>query len=146
MKKSYWLDPRDKPALLVALMHQLAGNAHIVFEGDQEDMESLDFSPIRGIFEGLVTPFNNEWREDSKSLVLPLTNDTIRQILDVVLPEDRIIHNVGAIQIEKDGQVQFMAGDNFHNECVSVGPAVPEQLLKDLVASGILKAYQSAEQ
>jgi hypothetical protein len=28
MKRTYFLDPRDKPALLVALMHRLAGNAH----------------------------------------------------------------------------------------------------------------------
>ena len=30
----YWIVPRDKPGLLVAMMHALAGNTRISFEGD----------------------------------------------------------------------------------------------------------------
>lgn len=146
MKQTYFLDPRDKPGLLVALMRQLAGNAHIALEGDREDMETMDFSVIPDAVEGLVAPFRHEWDKNGKFIVLPLTDDTIAPILEEVLPEGRIVHKVGAIQIEKDGDIQFLAGDNFHRESVSVGPAVPERLLRDLMASGVLWTYYSIEE
>ena len=143
MKQTYWLDPRDKPGLLIALMRLLAGNSHIAFEGDPDDMAEMNFTSIPGVREGIVAPFKNEWGKNAKVIILPLENDTIPLILREVLPEGRIVHKVGAIQIEKDGEIQFLAGDNFQRECVSVGPAVPEEVLDKLVAVGILRAYHT---
>jgi hypothetical protein len=145
MKRTYWLDPRDKPALLIALMRQLAGNAHIAFEGDRKDMDNMNFSAIQSVVENLKTPFKHEWNANGAAVVLPLNNHTIGPILKQILPEGRFVHEIEAIQIEKDGQIEFIAGDNFHRECVSVGPAVPERLLHDLLDSGILRGYYSVK-
>ena len=60
MKRTYWLDPLDKPALLVALMRQLAGDTHIAFEGDGEDIDAMNISAIPGAVEGLKPPFTHE--------------------------------------------------------------------------------------
>ncbi len=144
MKKAFWLDPRDKPALLMRLMQYFAGSAHIALEGERENMETMDFSRVQGNIEGLIPPFRHEWGANGKAVVLPLKKDTIKLILDEVLPEGRIVQKVGAIQIEKDGEIVFIAGDNFHRECVSVGNGVPEQLLKEMVASGVLRGYSAA--
>jgi hypothetical protein len=110
MKQTYFLDPRDKPGLLIALMRHLAGNAHIALEGDQEDMVCMNFDAIPGAVESLVPPFEHQWDQNSRLIVLPLTNETIEPILVEVLPEGRIVHKVGPIQIEKDGDIQFLSG------------------------------------
>jgi hypothetical protein len=135
MIQAFWLDPRDKPALLIILMKALAGDAHIAFEGDLSD---LDFSQIADATASL----HRESPESETMVVLPLEIDTIKPILDQVLPEGRIVKKIVAIQIEKSGQVEFMAGDNFHRECVSVGPAVKQSLLQELVARGIIRSYE----
>jgi hypothetical protein len=145
MKQAFFLDTRDKPGLLIALMHALAGNAHLALEGDRDRMSEMDFDKIPGAKEGIVSPFGSEWDENARFVVLPLESDSIPLILREILPKGRIVHDVGAIQIEKNGEIQFLAGDNFHRESVSVGPGVPEQLLKSLVASGILRAYYSTQ-
>ena len=145
MKRKYWLDPRDKPALLIALMRHLAGNAHIAFEGDRKDMDKMNFGAIQGVVKNLKTPFKHEWDANGAAIVLPLNNHTINPILKEILPQGRIVHKIGAIQIEKDGQIEFIAGDNFHRECVSVGEDVPERLLQDLFDSGILRGYYSVK-
>src|ERR1700690_3543313 len=146
MKKAYILDPRDKLALLTALMRMLAGDAHIALEGDIEAMSEMDFGTIPGVIENVLPPFRREWNGDSKFIVIPLTPQTIAPILKEVLPEGRIVHKIGAIQIERHGEIQFFAGDNFHRECVSVGQAVPVELLGDLVISGVLRAYYTPEE
>jgi len=111
-----------------------------------EDMKEMNFSTIPGVSEGLVPPFKHEWDKNGKFIVIPLTAETIEPILKQVLPEGRIVHKVGAIHIEKNGEIQFLAGDNFHRECVSAGAAIREQLLKDLLTSGVLRAYYTPEE
>ncbi|MBN1437539.1 MAG: hypothetical protein JW936_10740 [Sedimentisphaerales bacterium] len=143
MRQAYWLDPRDKPGLLMAVMRQLAGNAHLALEGYEDDMAEMSFDQIQGVREGIVPPFRHEYDEKAKFVVLPLEADTMPLIMQEILPEGRIVHKVGAIQIEKNGAIEFLVGDNFDQECVSAGPGVPEQLLRDLVVSGVLRAYRS---
>jgi hypothetical protein len=146
MKRAFFLDTGDKPGLLVSLMRFFAGSAHIALEGNQDDMSGMNFETIPGFKEGLVGPFDSEWSSDrNRFIVLPLETETIPLIMSEILPEGRVIHKVGAIQIEKNGEIQFLAGHHFYRECASVGPGAPEQLLKSLVASGILRAYYSTQ-
>jgi hypothetical protein len=142
MIRTFWLDPRDKPGLLVAVMKILAGNAHISFEGD---FIKCDFSDFKSAVYTETEYIKREYDSQGKGpiIVLPLEPDTIKPILKQVLPEGRIVHEIGAIQIEKNGKVEFVAADNFHRECVSVGSAVPEDFLKQLVQSGVLRGYKS---
>jgi hypothetical protein len=48
-----------------------------------------------------------------------------------------IIH----IQIEKHGQLQFGAYDNFYPECVYFGIAVKPELIESLISQGIMRPY-----
>jgi hypothetical protein len=48
-----------------------------------------------------------------------------------------IIH----IQIEKDGQLQFGAYDNFYPECIYFGSAVKEGVIQSLVSQNITRPY-----
>ncbi len=48
-----------------------------------------------------------------------------------------IIH----IQIEKDGQLEFGAYDNFYPECIYFGSAVKEGVIQSLVSHNIMRPY-----
>jgi hypothetical protein len=141
MNRAFWLDPKDKPGLLIAMMKALAGNAHISFEGD---LTECDFSDFRSAVhtETEYIKRENEPKKESPIIILPLEPETIKPILKQVLPEGRVVHKIIAVQIEKDGKIEFMAGDNFHRECVSVGSGVAEELLQQLIQMGVLRGYK----
>ncbi len=44
---------------------------------------------------------------------------------------------IEAMQIYRNGQRAFLAGDSFHEECISVWPAAPADLLDQLVSDGL---------
>jgi hypothetical protein len=131
---TYWLNARDKRGLLVALMNELYGNAEIELSGK---LSSFDFSNIP---KANVDSFLEETEEDS-IIILKLEKETIEAILNQILPKERFIKEIMFISIQKEGNVEFLAGDNFHNECISVGPAVSKTLLDRLVSQGILRKY-----
>jgi hypothetical protein len=136
----YWLIARDKPGLLIAMMRHLAGEAHISFEGDLSRCEfpsSLDPSAVE-------TPALQRSTSYPKQdfVVLPLTPESVRPILDVVLPHDRYLEDIIHIQIERAGDLQFGSYDNFHHECiVGFPPAVTPKLLNQLQSTGILRSW-----
>jgi hypothetical protein len=66
--------------------------------------------------------------------------DSAEVITKWIVP--RVVRDVRALQIVRDENIEFMAGDNFHRECVSVGPAVPETVLRDLIEAGIIRGYK----
>jgi hypothetical protein len=139
-QEKYRLVPRDKAGLLIAMMKALAGNAHISFEGKLLQCEfppELDRSTeeTATLRRGTIVPVQD-------FVVLPLEQETIRPILDTVLPNSRFMNDVIHVQIEKGGALQFGAYDYFHPDCVGCGPDVPQQLLEQLRLGGVLRSYQ----
>jgi hypothetical protein len=140
-QEKYWLVPRDKAALLIAMMKALAGNAHISFEGN---LSRCEFPPeLHRSVEETATLRRGTIAPVQDFVVLPLEQETIRPILDTVLPDSRFMNDVIHVQIEKGGTLQFWAYDNFHPDCVGCGPDVPRQLLEQLRLSGVLRSYQT---
>jgi hypothetical protein len=147
MKQVYWLDPIDKPALLAALMRELAGEAEIALEGEASELAAFNFGAVSGVREGVALPFREEWRgKTGKMLIMPLNASTVGPILKELLRKVRALQRVGAIQIQCGGKVEFLAGDNFHRECVSVGPGVTVELLKMLVGERVIAAYRTHDE
>jgi len=147
MKQVYWLDPIDKLALLSTLMRKLAGEAEIALEGEANELTAFDFSAISGVREGVASPFREECGgKSSKMLIMPLNAATVEPILEELLWKDRAMQRVGAIQIQCGGQVEFLAGDNFHRECVSVGPGVTVEFLERLVGERVIAAYRTQDE
>lgn len=141
MIQAYWLDARDKPGLLVRLMKFLTGSARIML---QRNLSNCDFRSIPGSQNSDLAPLHPmTGPNEGPHVVLTLESDTVQPILEQVLPHGRIVREIEHIQIEKNGELQFMAGDNFHNECISVGPGVPEAFLKELVSCGILRGFKT---
>ena len=108
-----WL-VRDKSRLLLEIMEELAGNAHISFEGDLQGFKLNKFADVSGE-ETAVLRRNMIWpRQDL--LVLPLGALMGQRILAAI--GGAVPRRINYIQIKKDGIVQFAAYDNFHPECL----------------------------
>lgn len=140
MAKAYWLDPRDKPALLLRMIDELGEGARIALQGD---LSACDFDGVPGKLDGLVDPFRDE-HGGAHAVVLPVTGQVVDLIKRHLFPEGRILRDLGAIQIESRGRIEFVAADHFHRECVSAGSAVPETFLQELVDAGILRGFRRA--
>jgi hypothetical protein len=127
----------DKRRLLLALMEELAGGAHVSFEGD---LRGLTLSNIPGASGQPTTALRRStvWPKQDFAIV-PLEPSMERKIIAAIggtVPA-AIIH----IQIEKDGQLQFGAYDNFHQECIYFGNAVKEAVIQSLVSQNIMRPY-----
>jgi hypothetical protein len=130
---------RDKPRLLLALMEELAGNAHISFEGD---LRHFNLNKFAGASENetAVLKRNTLW-PTQEFVVIPLAPSMGQQVLAAIsraVPW-RIIH----IQIERDGVLQFAAYDSFHAECLVWGPALKTEFFESLVKQGVLEARRT---
>jgi hypothetical protein len=138
-KDRYWIVPRDKAGLLVAMMRALAGGASISFEGDLS----------RCTFPAGLRPTGDETpalrrhtavpRQDFR--VLSLEPETLPQILEVVLKDSRSMKDIVHIQIEKGGRLEFGSYDNFHSECVAAFHGVSTDLLNRLQQKGVIRSW-----
>ena len=128
---------QDKRRLLLALMEELAGDAHVSFEGD---LQQLTLTRIPGASEEpTATLKRNTLRPKQDFIIVPLQPSMAKSIIAAIggTVPNAIIH----IQIEKDGLLQFGAYDNFHPKCIYFGSAVNEAVIESLVSQGIMRPY-----
>jgi hypothetical protein len=143
MEQTFWIDPRDKGALLIAVMRELAGDdSSLALEAESDEMDALDLNSIAGSVYEMTPPFSHQWRPDARAVVLPLTVHTVKPIYTRLVSEGRFVRHIGAIQIQRGGEIQFLVGDNFHRECVSCGPGISEAFLDSLLQKGIIRSFK----
>ncbi|MEN8221199.1 MAG: hypothetical protein ABFS56_33580, partial [Pseudomonadota bacterium] len=75
---------------------------------------------------------------------LKLTENNIKPILKQIQPSGNFIKKVSHIQIIKGNKIQVLIGDNFHNECISVGPLVTQNFLSVLKIKGLIRYYYTS--
>jgi len=126
---------RDRLRLLLVLMEELAGNAHISLEGDLSGLEILRISGASSE-ETLVLRRNTSWPRQGFIIVPlePLMAQSIVESIGRRALGRRIIH----VQIEKAAVLEFGAYDNFHPECIFFGKAVRQEVLESLISEGVL--------
>ena len=73
--------------------------------------------------------------------MIPLEQQTVQPILDVVLPEGRFMKDIIHIQIEKNGRLEFGSYDNFHRDCIVAFHGVSTELLGRLRQSGVIRTW-----
>jgi hypothetical protein len=136
---SRWL-VHDKSRLLLAIMDELAGNAHISFEGNLGNVRLLRLPGASEETTGVLKR-NTLWPKQD-FVVVPLESSTSKAILSAIggaVPR-KIIH----IQVEKAGVLEFGAYDNFGPDCIFFGTAISRQLIDSLVSQGVLNLRPSA--
>ena len=135
-KGKFW-HVSDKRRLLLAMMEEFAGEAHVSFEGD---LSALTLSSIPGASkeETGVLRRNTLWPKQD-FIVLPLEPSTSKTIISAIggTVPNAIIH----IQIEKGGTLQFAAYDNFHPHCIIFHSTVKPAFLESLVSESIVRPY-----
>jgi hypothetical protein len=127
----------DKTRFLLALMEELAGNAHVSFEGDLANLKLLNLAGVSQEPTDILR--RNTLRPKLDFAIVPLETHTSKSIIAAIggtIPR-AIIH----IQIEKNGVLQFGAYDNFHPECISFGPAVTPQIIDSLVGQKLIRPF-----
>jgi len=129
----YWLNARDKPALLVNLMRELAGDSVIGFSCD---LTRIDFSALS---EFMV--FNREEILSGEGVVVQLTHQSLKPICSTIVPNAKCVHLINEICIVTGEDIQVLIADNFHNKCISVGPLISAKFLDEIQANGILRSY-----
>ena len=135
-ENKFWL-VRDKRRLLLAMMEELTGEAHISFEGDLRGLRLLSTSGASQ--EETFALKRNTLQPKQDFVVLPLEPSMSKTIVSSIggtIPS-AIIH----IQIEKNGLLQFAAYDNFHPQCIVFGTGVKPVVLESLVCQGIMRPY-----
>ena len=143
MKKEqfHWIDTRDKPGLLFAMMNQFNVNAHISLEGDLKDLSFFD-SEASSKDETEALQRQTESPE-LDFVVLPLNNETIKAIWKELTEKDHLVNEgIIHVQIESYGKLAFGGYDNFHKECVVAYKSVPIELLASLKEKGIIRNYE----
>lgn len=124
---------RDRTRLLLAVIEQLAGNAHISFEGD---LRNTRLTAMSGASEEetSILKRNTTWPKQD-FVVLPLVPAMSKPLLSTLggaLPNS-VIH----VQIEKDSVSEFAAYDNFQH--LVLGKGLSKDFLDSLVSQGIMK-------
>jgi len=139
----YYLRAKNRPQLLFAMMHELAGdNAWISFEGrlihtDLMKIGGAAFEETELLRRGTIAP-------KLDFLILPLMRGNLQGIEKAILSKisfhstEGIVH----VQIEKNGTMVFAAYDNFSEGCTWVFSNFSTALLDELVARKVLVSYE----
>ena len=139
-----WIEPIDVEGLLRQAMLILAGNAQIRLEGDFNLSDLSDFDNIGAM--PMIPDGCGRASPDSQSVVvLPLEPETLSPLFDL-FDRRELRDKMEAVQILKAGVVQFLAGDCFYPECISVGSVVSSSILKQQAAKGLISAYSLANE
>ena len=121
---------QNKIRFLLFLMNELAGAAHISFEGvlPRAILEFPGASTIETeiLKRGTLRPLQN-------FAILPLEPSVISDIVSALggtLPRS-VLH----VQIEKAGKLAFAAYDNFHPECIFLGDSISAEFIERLISN-----------
>lgn len=139
----YWIDPRDKPGLLIAIIRELAGAGEISFEGwigesRLPQIPGASFEETDALRRSTIVP-------KLDFAVLPLNADIVAAISRIVSEKGRLTDPTGIIhvQIALNGRLIFGGYDNFHRECVVAWEGFPVALLDRLTANGVIRSYET---
>jgi hypothetical protein len=139
-----WIDARDKPGLLIAIMREFTNQSHISFEGSLRDLAFYGW-PNAAYTETAVL------RRQTISpkldfVVVPLTELSVEEIWRELSKKDHLVHQgIVHVQIEHNGRLAFGGYDNFHRDCTVAYSSVLLGLLENLKARGVVRDYGQAD-
>ncbi len=140
--KRWWIDTKDTPGLLWAVLHHYSGNGRVSLEGP---LEAFGLDHLPGAENVETAALSRQTIDPVLYFVtLPITPQTIQE-LKARLSRPGVFTDNGALihaQVESNGALVWLAADNFHRECVSAFPPFPEHLLHSLKAAGVIREFK----
>ena len=119
---SIWIDPRDKPGLLIAAMRAFEGSGQISFEGGLRD---TGLNELAGVTHAETEALRRVTSiPELDFVVAPLTSE-----------------NIAAIWKALENRFVFGAYDNFDRDCVVATDKFPVEILDRLVERGVIRSY-----
>ena len=136
-----WIDPRDKPGLLRAVMEEYAADSKISFEGD---LKGLSFCTWLDAKHEETSSLKRQTKEPELDfVVLPLNPSTYPRIWNELIEKDHLVNEgIIHVQIEMNGKLLFGGYDNFHRECTVAYSGMQQDFLEKLKRKGIIRSYQ----
>ncbi|USD22774.1 hypothetical protein MJO52_06455 [Microbulbifer variabilis] len=141
MKRVTWIDPRDKPGLLHAVMEQCTGASLISFEGSLEHLSFYKW-PNASYEE---TPVLKRQTISPKLdfVILPLDEESSKGMWKELAEKDHLVREgIIHVQIAIEGELVFGGYDNFDKECTVAYKGLSEGFLQDLKERGTIRGYE----
>ena len=135
----WWLDTRDKPAVLWAFLEHFIQDSTLIFRGSLADLDLVGFPGARVV----LRPPGANPRRWPDVVELPVSASNI-QALKKGLSRPNVFSVPGVfeeVELVHGGRCVFLAGDGFHRECVSAMPPTSESFLQSLVEKGAIRTY-----
>jgi len=133
-----WIEARDKPALLLAVMKELAGKANISFEGDLSHLELENIENSRTEETEVLVRHTSSPVLDF--IVLPLTEITLQEIWHELSRKDHLVkQGIVHVQIESEGELAFGGYDNFHSESTIAYAALSMEFIVLMKELGVIR-------
>ena len=136
----HWIEARDKPGLILAMMRHLTGNARISLEGELSSLALLEILGGSGDETSVLKRAVTHPRQDF--IVVPLEPDTVPLLWTVLSQPEGVTRKILHLQIEKGGRIEFGAYDNVHKNCTRSGPGVGGEFLEDLHRRGVIRSFE----
>ncbi len=143
----YWIDPRDKPGLLLAMMRAFVSNSHESYISFEGGLDNLNFSTLPGAACAEIEKIlQRQTISQLDFIVIPLTEQNLREIWKELIAKDHLVREgIIHVQIRYCGKLVFGGYDNFHRECVFADSSVPIELLEKLKANGVIRKYTKSK-
>jgi len=137
----FWIDPRDKPGLLRAVMEEHAVDSRISFEGDLRGLSFYAWADAQ--HEETPSLKRQTVEPELDFVVLPLTSSTYPRLWKELIERDHLVNEgIIHVQIERDGKLLFGGYDNFHRDCIVAYSGISQDFLEQLRIKGIIRGYQ----
>ncbi len=140
----WWLEPRNKPALLWAVLEAFPQGAYLSLEGDLKNFGLLERADASS--EETSSLRRNTLSPRLDFVVVPVTTALVATLKEL-LSGPGIFGDDGSLihaQIEHNGRLVFGAYDNFHKDCVVAYEPLDQQFLERLCNNGVLRGYAVA--
>ena len=146
MDEEYYIDPRDKPGLLLAMMREFVSDSYDSFISFEGRLGKLNFSTLPGALCAKTEIPPGRLSSPLDIITLPLTEQNLRDIWKELIAKDHLVHQgITHVQIANRGKQIFGGYDNFHRECVfAYSPGVSIEFLEKLKAKGLIRGYEKA--
>lgn len=123
-----WIRPINLEDLLKEVLFSLEGESVVVLEGKFEVLSKYD-----GLKCSVPVDYKNE-APGSELIAFSLIKNNAKPIYKAITNLQDWPTNIKAMQILYRDQRAFLAADSFHEECISIWPAAPNELINELVS------------
>lgn len=134
MKKRIWVQPINKRNFLNKVISVYSNNGILILESEELIKVFARFQTQ----EITIDSLKHEYGKNSVFQIIDISKIGLSPLEDLFNCNPELLNTIGAIQIFVDNQLEFLAGDNFHRECISfLETEKNEAVVKEIIEAGL---------